>query len=152
MRWEGAKEFQQSLAHAHEIVQTYAAREVFEVAKDLRDEALDNFGAYGIRMVTGRSRALMAAEPGPGLFERGTSFRLEAYAGYTTWPDEGDTHSGGEPVPFYPHYLNYGTARMAARPYWTAAVETIAATFHQRMATAVDRALDAYLRGLGRTA
>ena len=147
MKWSGEKEFTQALKNAHDVMQTQAARTVFETAKDLRDKALENFAVYDIRMETGRSRALLAAEPGPGLFKRGKAFRLEAFAGYTTWPDTGDMWSGGEPVEFYPHFLNYGTAKMNARPYWTSAVEFIEATFPQRMQTAMDKAMEAYTRG-----
>lgn len=144
MKWSGSKEFTEALKGAHDVVQTFAAREVFETAKDLRDEALENFGRYGIRMITGRSRALFAAEPGQGLFERGQKFRLEAYAGYTDWPT---SDAFDEDIPFYPYFLNYGTSKMAARPYYTTAVEKIESGFQARMSTAMDRALAAYFRG-----
>lgn len=148
MSWSpDAGEFVKVLKGAGDAIQQAAAQAIFETAKDLRDEALEGFTTYGIRMITGRSRALLAAQPGAGLFKRGPGFDLEAYAGYLTWPT---SDAFDDNIPFYPHFLNYGTRRMPARPFWSAAVDRVVPTIPKRMETAMAAAMTAY-RSAGRT-
>ena len=141
MQWSGGKEFVEMLKKAEDQIQQAAAQAIFETAKDVRDEALEGFTTYGIRMVTGRSRAMLTAQPGPGLFKRGSQFDLEAYAGYMTWPK---SDAFDDDIPFYPHFLNYGTRKMPARPYWSAAVDRVNPTIPKRMETAMTAAMAAY--------
>lgn len=121
MRWEGVAEFQDLNKEFAEEVRVAAARANMEAAKYQRDAALDGFHAYGIRMITGRSRALYAIRPGEGMFQPGATL-VVVDVGYNSWPDY-DHLSGGKFIEFYPWFLNYGTSYMKARPYHTNAMD-----------------------------
>ena len=139
--WQGAEKFGAMNDMVAEIARVAAARKMMEVGKRQRDRALDNFGKFGIRMITGRSRSLYAVKPLTPMFTPGASVsHLAISVGYNEWPKR-DAHSPDEDIPFYPAFLNYGTEKMPARPYHTAAVEATEPEFFEEMDAAVDEAL-----------
>lgn len=139
MKWQGQTDFIMANKAAQERLRVEVARASYESAKKQRDYALANFGAYGIHLITGRSRALYAIQPGEGMFTPGAS-RVSYEVGYVVWPDH-DHFSPTEKIPFYPWYLNYGTARMAARPFHTVAVEATEPFYVRRMDEAFAKAM-----------
>jgi hypothetical protein len=126
MEWVGVDEFLSLTQDIKERMRVGAARNNFEAAKSMRDHAMQNMGAMGIGLVTGRSRALYGAKPHPGAFHSGGS--VAAYAGYLDWPSD---------VIFYPKFLNDGTSRMPSRPYHDLAFEQAAQDFQQGAGRAV---------------
>ena len=140
MTWNGAKDLQPMGKVMAETLRVAAARSMMESGKRQRDRALENFGRFGIRMITGRSRSLYAITPMTSMFTPGTSVSMMAIeVGYTKWPKR-DSFSPDEDIPFYPAYLNYGTPKMPARPYHTAAVEATEPEFYRDMDAAMDEA------------
>ena len=138
MKWAGAADFRDMLPNIVEEVRVAAARSAMESAKQQREDALQGFTTYGIRMITGRSRALYSIAPGAGMFEP-YSTRVEVSVGYNEWP-ETDKHSPDDEIPFYPWFLNYGTRFMNARPFHTAAVEKNEGPFYENAFAAMDLA------------
>lgn len=139
--WKGAESFKPMGKALAEIVRVAAARSMMESGKRQRDRALEGFSTFGIRMITGRSRALYAVTPLTSMFTKGTSVSMMAIeVGYSKWPKR-DAHSPDRDIPFYPAFLNYGTEKMPMRPYHTAAVEATEPEFYRDMEAAMDRAM-----------
>lgn len=138
MKWSGAAEFRAMQMDVIEEVRVAAARSCMETAKQQREDALEGFTTYGIRMITGRSRALYSISPGPGMFEPYAT-RVEVSVGYSDWP-ETDRFSPDDEIPFYPWFLNYGTRFMSPRPYHTAAMEKNEKPFYEKAFDAMDLA------------
>lgn len=128
MKWEGTVEFGEVNKAFAEELRVAAARANMEAAKFQRDLALENFGSFGIRLITGRSRSLYSIKPGEGMFQPGATV-VVVDVGYSTWP-EYDHLSNGEYIEFYPWFLNYGTSRMAARPFHTDAMDETEEIFY----------------------
>lgn len=138
--WKGAEDFEPMGKRMAETLRVAAARSMMESGKRQRDRALENFNVFGIRMVTGRSRALYAISPLTSMFTPGTSTSMMAISvGYNKWPKR-DRFSPDQDVPFYPAFLNYGTVNMPMRPYHTAAVEATEPEFYANMEKAMDEA------------
>lgn len=107
-------DFDAWMGQTRERLRVGAARHCYEAATLQRDRAMQNMGAMGIGLVTGRSRALYGVRADRRAFSL-TSGSVAAYAGYLTWPGD---------VIFYPLFLNDGTVKMVSRPYHDEAVET----------------------------
>ncbi len=114
MKWTGINEFLTDLHGIEVELSDRAQAHCFASAREMRNNAMQNMGDLGIRLITGRSRALY----GVALTATG------ALAGYTAWPDD---------VEFYPEFLNNGTFRMAARPYHDLAFEMTETFFNDGM-------------------
>lgn len=140
MKWEGAAEFRAMQKDVVETIRFETARAMMEVAKEQRDRALEGFWTYGIKMITGRSRALYAIHPGEGMFTP-LATKVVVEVGYNAWP-ETDVHSPDEPIPFYPWFLNYGTSKMSARPFHSAAILVTEPIFQRRTSEAMAKAFD----------
>lgn len=139
MKWSGSASFKAKNKMLTEQLRVAAARVCMESAKEQRNIALEGFWTYRIRMITGRSRALYAAAPGEGMLTPGAT-KVSYDAGYLVWPKT-DAFSMGKEIPFYPWYLNFGTAKMAARPFHTAAVDAMRPKFKRRVNKALKDAI-----------
>lgn len=138
MKWQGTAEFIAMQNDIVEEVRVSAARACMEAAKDQRDRALEGFWTYRIRLITGRSRALYAVKPGAGMFQQGAT-KVTVDVGYSDWPDS-DAMSGGDPIAFYPWFLNYGTVYMPARPFHTSAISRTEPEFYKDAMDAMHQA------------
>lgn len=138
MKWDGAAEFRAMTNEIAEEVRVATARSMMESAKQQRDDALQGFATYGIRLITGRSRALYSIAPGEGMFQPYAT-KVEVSVGYNEWP-ETDIHSPDDIIAFYPWFLNYGTRYMKARPFHTAAMEKNEEPFYDNAFDAMDKA------------
>jgi hypothetical protein len=130
MEWDGMEEFQAELQAMKRRMQTGAARHCYEAATLQRDRALQNMGAMGIGLVTGRSRALYGVRAAKASFMSGGS--VAAFAGYLEWENG---------IVFYPEFLDTGTVKMISRPYHTEALETSEAFFFQEASRVTDFAI-----------
>lgn len=132
MKWEGIDEFMAFLDDAPNNLRRLAGAHCAASAHHMRDHAMQNMGAMGIGLVTGRSRALYGVAVEPAAYDMQASGSVAAYAGYLAWPSE---------VVFYPRFLNDGTSRMVARPYHDLAFDQTWPFFEQGMRRAMERAL-----------
>lgn len=139
MKWENTVDFREMMGKTREELRVAAARVCVEAGKETQKRALEGFTTFGIRLITGRSRSLYALQPGEGMFEPGAG-KVSYEVGYVNWP-KSDSH--GTDIPFYPWYLNYGTSKMAARPFHTAAVEAVRPIFNRK----IEEAFVAVLQG-----
>lgn len=132
MRWEGMDQFLSFLDRAPKNLRRLAGAHAAASAHHMRDHAMANMGVMGIRLITGRSRALYGIAVDPAAYDLPSSGSVAAYAGYLAWPSD---------VEFYPRFLNDGTSRMGARPYHDLAFDQTRPFFEQGMRRALARAM-----------
>lgn len=132
MKWEGMDQFIDFLDRAPENLRRLAGAHAVATAHHMRQNAMQNMGAMGIGLVTGRSRALYGVKVDPAAYDMRASGSVAAYAGYLSWPSD---------VEFYPRFRNDGTSRMAARPYHDLAFDQSKGFFEHGMRRALARAM-----------
>jgi hypothetical protein len=114
VKWFGIDEYFRYLDDFVAEIEERSTAHSFTSARKMVQFGLQNMSDFRIGLITGRSRALFKT----GL--KGTT----ALAGYISW-EEG--------VEFYPHYLNNGTRRMIAKPYFDLAFEMVEPFFIEGM-------------------
>jgi len=139
IRLDGSKQLQAALRNMSDEVRAEVGKEVLATAVKLRGDVVKSIqrgpaGGRTYRKYNPR-RTHTASAPGqPPMTDTG---RL---ANSIEFDREGDlTATVGSKVA-YAAYLEYGTSRMAARPYFRPAVERIRDQFNDRLEQAIKRA------------
>lgn len=131
MEWDGMDMFRADLRRIMTDLPVQVAAGANEAAFFLRDRMLSNMDTYGIRRITGVSRDYITAQATPPTLGA-LAGSYVAYAGYLDWPAD---------LVFYPKFLNDGTVKMIARPYFDQAYVAAETFFFERMDEAMSRAM-----------